>query len=265
MINDFLWATSIEDAAELKKKNPDAEFIAGGTWINNFDNKEKPETVIGLERLGLDKIEKTECGISINSGVKIQDIADSAELPNLLKVAASNVPSRNIRNIATIGGDIGLGSTYSDLIPALVALNASVKLSDGEQVYVYDYVNSGNDDLIVSVCIPNQDGRFSALQKFTRTNNGTPVLQVAVSLEKDGSDVKNPIIAVGCLEDSVLRLEDLEEELDGKELTSKEALEEKVSKFVEGKTDWRASGEFRKYISSVIVAECLSVAFGRDK
>lgn len=265
MINEFLWASSIKDAVQKKKENPNAQFIAGGTWINNFDNKEKPEIVIGLEKLELNKINAKNGCFTIQSGVNIQEIVDNKSLPSLLREAAKNVASRNIRNMATIGGEIALSSSYSDIIPALIALNASVKLAEDQQVYVCDYMKSKEKSLIVSIEIPNQENRFSAVQKFTRTHNGTPLLQVAVSLEKEENKVKNPIIALGCIEDTVIRIEELEEELDNNELANKDELEKNISKFISAKTDWRASDKFKEHVAGVIISDLLCICFEEDK
>jgi putative selenate reductase FAD-binding subunit len=258
MIENFLWAESIEHAVQLKKDNPEAKFIAGGTWINNFDNKEKPKTVIGLERLKLNKICFYENSIEIQSGAVIQDIIENEDTPEILIQALRNIPSRNIRNIATIGGEIALKSNLSNLIPTLVALKSSLMMADGEKMLVEDYVKSNHDGLITSVIIPLEDNRFIKIEKFSRTKTGTPLLQIATSLELEGDkSIKDIVIAIGGIKSFVYRDDKLESELEGMNINSKKDIEKTVKKFIQAESDYRASKEFREYITSVLIAQSI--------
>ena len=51
----------------------------------------------------------------------LQEIADSGFVPVALKDSAGFIPTRSVRNIATIGGNAGAKRADSYVIPALIA------------------------------------------------------------------------------------------------------------------------------------------------
>ena len=59
--------------------------------------------------------------------VTLEDIRTSNILPESLKISASHVVNRNIRNIATIGGNISSNKSTSDMIGVLIALEAQLE------------------------------------------------------------------------------------------------------------------------------------------
>ena len=142
MIQDFFKPQTIAEALKLKQKFKDeAVFMAGGTDVNCTDSKYEIEKVIGIEQLKLNKISKTQSELSIGAGVTIQELIDSPKIPDQLKTAAGHFINRNIRNIATIGGNIASNNSASNLIPILVALDAELKIGGSTTpVPVYEYV-----------------------------------------------------------------------------------------------------------------------------
>ncbi len=131
------------EAVALKDKHKDeAVFMAGGTDVNCRDTAGAVAMVIGIEQLKLNKISKSDQALSIGAGVTIQELIDSPKIPDQLTIAAAHFVNRNIRNIATIGGNIASNHTTSNLIPMLIALDAELKLAGSEpSVSVYDYVS----------------------------------------------------------------------------------------------------------------------------
>ena len=125
MIQEFFKPQTIAEAVELKEKFKDkVVFMAGGTDINCTDSKYEIEKVIGIEQLKLNEISKTPGELLIGAGVTIQELLDSPKIPDQLATAARHFVNRNIRNIATIGGNIASNHTTSNLIPILIGLDA---------------------------------------------------------------------------------------------------------------------------------------------
>jgi len=110
-----------------------ARFIAGGTDLIIQINRRRlaPRHLISLAGLGLDTIAETETGYVIGAmathdavvtypGFQKQFIA--------LTEASAVIGGRQVRNIATVGGNIVNASPAADLVPVLLALEATVEL-----------------------------------------------------------------------------------------------------------------------------------------
>ena len=116
MIREFFKPQTIAEAVELKDKFRDeAVFMAGGTSVNCTDSKNEIEKVIGIEQLKLNEVSRTDSNLSIGAGISIQELIDSPKIPVPLRIAAGHFVNRNIRNIATIGGNIAANNSTSNL------------------------------------------------------------------------------------------------------------------------------------------------------
>ncbi|EJP21492.1 FAD binding domain in molybdopterin dehydrogenase [Peptostreptococcaceae bacterium AS15] len=139
---------SLKKALALKDEN--TLMVAGATDVmveirqkNIFD-----KDFIDLTKLkGFEFIKDYKTKVEIGSITKIQDIADSSVIREFfpsLSFASRHIGSRQIRNRATIGGNVANASQSADTIPVLCALKASVVLfnSKGEErtLLVEDFV-----------------------------------------------------------------------------------------------------------------------------
>ena len=133
---------SVNEALQLKAKlGPGTVFLAGGTEVNNL-HAPRPAALIDLSGLGLNKIEATPAGLRIGAGVTFQQLIEYPDVPAFIKKAAGHMANRNIRNCATVGGQLGANKTCANLIPALMAAEARVVLTDRE-VPVDQFVAGG--------------------------------------------------------------------------------------------------------------------------
>lgn len=118
----------------LRKKTERSLFLAGGTDLILRMRKEmcSPDLIINLGEVAeLGKIEKREKEWIIGAGLTCTQIASSLLLPPdffALQRAAGGIGSVQIRNKATIGGNVANASPAGDMIPALCALHAEVIL-----------------------------------------------------------------------------------------------------------------------------------------
>jgi carbon-monoxide dehydrogenase medium subunit len=121
-----------------------------------------------------------------------------------------------VRNVATIGGHLAHGDPHMDLPPVLIALGASVTTVDArggrtiplEQLYTgYLETTLGRGELISEVVVPHQAPRRAAYLKCTtRSADDWPALGVAVSLEMDGTAVRDARLVIGAATDTPKRL-----------------------------------------------------------
>jgi xanthine dehydrogenase YagS FAD-binding subunit len=106
-------AEAIRLAAQLKtQQGADVCFIAGGTTLLDLMklNVEQPSRLVDINRLGLDKVEKTEDGgIRIGAMVRNADLAHHPlvqENYKILSEALLSGASPQLRNMATTGGNL---------------------------------------------------------------------------------------------------------------------------------------------------------------
>ena len=305
MIEQFHRPTTIREAIALKKRfESRAVFLAGGTYLNSHacarcpehraslagpghDRSERkqgavvtrslcssgcalrPEHVISLAGLGLDRVVVRQGVVVIGPLCTLQRLIDERKVPAGLRAAAAQLVSRNVREMATLGGHVASNPPYSDLIPMLIALNAKLGLSragTAKTILAADYVAKPTAGLITKIVLPRPGAGWVAACRNARASaNAHSIVSAAVFLTVVRNAVKNPVIALGGVTDHVVRLTAVEDALDGKPLPSMDELQALASRAVRPAADLSGSAAFRKYQAGVVVALALWDAIGRKR
>ena len=263
MIEDFKRAGSIEEAVSLSKQG--YVFLAGGTQVNNAayrasqratgrrpdphtaearrggDVRPAPVTrVVSLDGLDLGGISRDGDECVVGAGVTLQELADSPDVPEALRTAAGFIPTRSVRNVATVGGNVGAKRADSYVIPALIALGARAETAEGTSS-VEEYVFGEDQVLILRFRIPAVDGVCRAV-KESRSHLALPVVSAAVRIaaarggtggaggdagggpEPDAAPgaVRSATVVAGCVAERTVRLGSVEEGLRSGELLAPE-------------------------------------------
>lgn len=135
----------------------DGLFLSGGTEILRLNTGvDKNSPLIDILPLLSDEIRKEGDSVLIGASATFALLLSSPVVPDYLKEALCYMPSPQLRNQATIGGNIASWRDDSFLIPTLSASGAELTVvsSDGEKerMSIEDYgVKRG---LILSVSIP---------------------------------------------------------------------------------------------------------------
>ena len=260
MIQEFFKPQTIAEAVALKDKHKNAAvFMAGGTDVNCRDASRAVEKVIGIEQLKLNAISKTDEALFIGAGVTIQELIDSPKVPEQLSKAAGHFVNRNIRNMATIGGNIASNNSTSNLIPILVALDAELKLAGSDaSVSVFEYITREMSRLIESITILSENlEKPYGIRKFSHTANDISIIAAAVTFNIHNEIVSNVRVAAGGVSKHVVRLKELEYKLEGNKLPARTEIEDTVKKAVSPLKDIRGGVRFKKYLAGVLVSDCL--------
>jgi xanthine dehydrogenase molybdopterin binding subunit/xanthine dehydrogenase small subunit len=140
----FFRPTSLAELLRRLKENPDARLIAGATELGLDITKryKKFPTLISVEAvLELNEIKSTDAEWHIGAAVTLTEIEEKmaeefSALGDMLRVFGS----RQIRNRATMGGNIVTASPIGDSAPVLLALEAKVVLASetGERTLAID-------------------------------------------------------------------------------------------------------------------------------
>lgn len=251
----FLKPENPETALRLKKENRDSYYLAGGTQLNSlYFSKNTIGVLISLERLGLKEIKKDYIG----SMVTLEEIKTSSLLPESLKEAASHVVNRNIRNMATIGGNIGTNKSSSDMIPVLIALDAQIECctETGRKIYLVSNWIKNPTGLILAIRIPHPD-RAVFQKRFSRTKNDLPLFKIAIGADFENSRMKGIVMAAGCIAEKITTLVETSKFIEDK--FPGDIAIEKLHLIAQSEInpidDRRASADYRRHLLNVALDE----------
>lgn len=137
--------SSVEEALETRKNTENARFIAGGTDLlldlarsGNAAGRETDREKVGVDLIdttgieGFHEIREQEDQFWLAGGVRHGQVVQDqrfVEFALPLAQACLEVGSPQLRNRATIAGNLATASPANDTISALMALGASVELS----------------------------------------------------------------------------------------------------------------------------------------
>lgn len=271
MLKEFFKPKTVKEAGELKEKFQNALFIAGGTEINSRGDI-NPEYLISLENLELSTIEEKENTLIIGAMVTMQDLIDNEVLQTsqmtVIGDAAKQIVNYNVRNMATIGGNIHTNKSCSSIIPILVVLQAKLEVIENNQVKnvsIEEYVNNENKNLITKIIIEKPKNNFYAhIRNFKRSANDIAIINIAVGGEIQ-DNISHVVIAVGGTSMHVRRLESVEKEVEGlkKEEYKAAEIEALVKDSITPIDDLRGSAEFKKQITGALVAMSLQACIAK--
>lgn len=135
----FHTPVQFSELLELRAKHPDAMLLAGGTDLGLSVSKGRafPAVVLHTARVDeLRQIEETDDEITFGAAVTYTEALPYIDrlYPSFAELIR-RIGSRQIRNLGTLGGNIGNASPIGDTPPCLIALDATLILAakDGER------------------------------------------------------------------------------------------------------------------------------------
>lgn len=238
----YLAPTRLADALDALAQPGGATVLAGGTdlMLQLGNGRVKPaETLLNIRRVdGLGAISDEGSELVIGTLVSVSTLlADSliALHTPLLALAARRFASEQIRNAATIGGNVCNASPAGDLLTPLVALNAEVELARMEggtrrtrRLPVDGFFTGpgrtqrGADELLVALHVPK--AAPGAVQRFFKggTREGLDIssISIALSARRDGDGALRGVrLALGAVAPTPIRSPAAEHLLEGAALT----------------------------------------------
>ncbi|MDW8029298.1 MAG: xanthine dehydrogenase family protein subunit M [Armatimonadota bacterium] len=263
---DYCAPKRLDEALDIfSEYNERASALAGGTDLILFMERGrlKPELVVEIPScqpfVGL---EVKNGKIHIGSKTTMRDLETSSlicEKVPILAEASGVVGSLQIRNMATIGGNICTASPAGDTLPALLVLDASVKIvsKKGERLIPLKefFLGPGKtvrqpDELLTEVIIPIPKGRFgSSFYKLSvRRYMDIAIVNAAAAVAVDEHGfITDAKIALGSVAPTPIRAYEAEEKLIGNMIN--EFLLDEVAKLAQSAsspiTDQRGTAEYR--------------------
>jgi len=264
MVKAYFRPKTAGEALELLSREEGAVLLAGGTWLLTSQFACRPMTAIAITDLLPKGIERHGDRIIIGAGATFQDIADSGLLPAALREAALYMADRNIRNRATIGGNIGADKSCSSLLPFLLVAEARYSRAQAPAVTAEEWQAAAPAEkgLIAGIEFELPASRRFASGRYARTSCDVAVLTCAVSAEvvNEGLAPRRLThlrIAMGGLSPHARRYPELESLFEGTPLPDKAAIEAAAAPLFAPVDDVRGSAAFKRLRAAALLADVL--------
>jgi len=271
-VEQYCRPESVRDALRLLDRSKGhAQVVAGGTDLV-VEGGLSVRVLIDLTRAGLTYIRRRESLCLIGATTTLSEIGQSTVIRGLagglLTQAATACGSVQIRNLATLGGNLAHGSPAADMTPALLALEASVVIANDKRhkMPLVDYLQRSphmGHSLLVEVMVPEppHGARTGwSFQKFGRTEVDISLVSVAAGLQLDArARVKWARLALGAVAPLPFRAGAVEQMMAGQlfDQTLLARVGEQITRDVQPISDLRATAEFRRELSRVVAGRAL--------
>ncbi|PSR18996.1 xanthine dehydrogenase small subunit [filamentous cyanobacterium CCP3] len=206
----FYRPTQLSEVLDLLQQHPDATLVAGATDLGlemSWHRQHYP-VLISLEAIAeLKQIQQTEDYVEIGAAVPLSHI--EANLHGIFPSLDEMIhwfAARQVRNRATLGGNIGTASPIGDLPPVLLSLDATLKLAGpgGERTLPlanfftgYRQTELQSSEVIVAVQIPRRPAPGTArrlAQSYKIGKRGTDDISIVAAAFVVDVDSSNTIL-----------------------------------------------------------------------
>lgn len=266
---DYFEPKTVSEAlAVLEKHGAEAKVIAGGTDVMvDIKYKEEPGCLVNIKKLpGLSAIQENGGSLRIGPLVTIHEVESSALAREKLAVlweACHQFASLQIRNTATIGGNICRASPSGETLAPLLVLEAKAKIafSDGEKTEPFASFfqgpgksSVGSKGLLTGIDVPYPapSSRGVYLKHAVRGAMDIAMVGVAVLVTPDAgkNGLQDVRIGLGAVAPTPIRATKTEALLRGKPLTAALVKEAAAMAAAESSpiSDQRSSAENRRWI-----------------
>lgn len=225
-----------------------------------------------LHKIGeMKKIQQDEAYIRIGAGCTFAEISKNSLTPPLLRAAVSEIAAPAIRNLGTIGGNVGNGSAKADSALALHALHALVRVAcaEGERIIpIREFYLGGKkldlreDELIVEFLIPKQHiGPFYFEKVGARRALAISRVSFAGSMIRDSDQIVYCAVAFGGINDVVVTRPELDQMFLESTLIQATEIRDLYQKRYEeslAPQKGRISAEYRKKVCMNLLGEFLN-------
>jgi xanthine dehydrogenase small subunit len=222
---------NLDDALRCRREVPEAQVVAGATDLALRQTKKRELLPVLLDISDVEAMKyftESPEGYPIGAGLSIESLRQScaAGLP-ALKNMLDRFGSLQIRNVATLGGNIASASPIGDTLPLLYAYDAWVKLQSAyseRMVPVGDFITGYRktclrpDELITAVFIPKpQPGTIVASYKVSkRRDMDISTVSAGFSLNSRNGTVTQIVLAYGGMAAQTVRAVKTEQFLTGR-------------------------------------------------
>ncbi len=263
----FFAPSTLEEATEFKTKYPSLRIFSGATDLGVQINKGfDPGKHMMSFHLMEDFYKITQEGSQVHIGAKVSLDRLQEFLEDKIPAAAEflNIfASPQIKNSATLVGNLANGSPVADTTPFLLCLDAEKEIVSSQgirQLKVteffksYKSFNLKEDEFITKIFfnIPDKNSKIGLYKVSQRRDLDISSVNSSFIFKVKSGKVETARIAYGGIAATPVRLKNVEDQLVGKPLDSQFLNQAKtlISSSIKPISDVRGSDEFRKLIDS---------------
>jgi len=275
-----------------RRRGGRGHWVAGGTDLV-VQRDRTLRYLVDLSRLPLAYVRRARAGWAIGATTRMADLEHSKALlafaNGIIPEAAATCGSQQIRNMATLGGNLANASPACDLAPPLLALDASVVIAGsgarrgrggqagragregrgGRRTLPLDRFFKGvnrtalNGGLLVEIVVPAPPRAARAAwscQKLGRLESDIAVVNAAAGIALDARGTCTwARIALGAVAPTPIRAKRAEALLVGRVLDRKtiDAAADRAAAEAKPVTDVRGTAEYRRAMCRVLVTRAL--------
>ena len=266
-------AGSVQEAIQLLAQNPEAHLIAGGTdmLVKLHKGKAQFDHLVDIHDIaGLNYITQNDAGdIIIGPLACFTDVAESELIRKhipVLSQAVLTIGGPQVRNMATIGGNLCNGVPSADSATPLIALNAAVTIEgqDGSRQMPLESFFLGPSQVAleqheiltaITIAHDNYADYFGHFHKYAMREamDISTIGCSAVCKIKDGT-LQDLRLAFGVAAPVPIRCKGTEDKVRDRKITPKllTDIAKSVSADVRPRTSWRAAKDFRLQIITTL-------------
>jgi carbon-monoxide dehydrogenase medium subunit len=269
--------------AVLARRGAEAKLLAGGTDLlpQLKNHLLKPGYVVDLSGVADLRVLEGDArrGFRIGANVSARQLelhaGVRAAYPGLSESGAL-VGSVQVRNLATVGGNMCNAAPSADMAPPLVALEAEAVIAGPKgrrRVPLADFFTGvrktvlGPDELLIEFAVPALPARSggSYMRHTPRRELDIAVVGVAAQVSLTNGVCGKARIALAAVAPTPVRATAAEQALEGQPLTA-QAIERAAELAVQAARpidDQRGSADFRRHLVRVLTRRTLTVALER--
>ena len=277
----FYAPRTLDGLIALRTKHPDAPILAGGTDLGLLFSRERRafDAIISVARVEeLNRLEIRQDEVEIGAAVtytRALPVLD-AEYPGMGELIR-RIGSRQIRNLGTIGGNIGNASPIGDMPPCLMALDATLVLRGPEcarempiEDFFLDYRRTDlrRGEVIESVRVPRLAANeiFRTYKVSKRYDQDISAVIGAYRLTLADGRVTDARIAYGGMAATPKRARNAERALTGRswDREAVESAKRAMADDFEPIDDFRAGARYRATVAANLLERLLLQTAGEE-
>ena len=281
---EIIEPTTLKEAVAALRRRPGAMPLAGATDLIPAMQRgtARPRVLVNLKRIpGLSGIRRVPGGVSIGALTTITDLVSSpiaARQTPLLVEVGRDFGSPQVRNLATIGGNLCNATPSADFPLALLVMDATLQIQGvrgARQLPVSDlFLGAGKTalragEIVISIFVPRQPPRTGWAQLKLGVRRAMDLATVgaaaAITLAADGRTCRRARVALGAVAPIPMRSPAAEAVLQQEKLTLALLREAAAAAAGEARpiSDLRASAGYRREMTAVLVRRALEQALRR--
>ena len=211
-----------------------------------------------------------ERNVHIGAISRYCELIDSSLIPDIFKKVFLEVASPNIRNTATLVGNIANASPAGDTLVPLNLFGASVVLQSKRgtrTLLVEDYIQGyrktacASDEMITEVIIPHKDLKFYYRKVGSRRSETITKVSLMGGYKVEGGKIKELRIAMGSISEKVVKNRWIEEKYTGISTNELRArIDDIINEYdheIKPITDQRSTSEYRKKVAKNLLRDFL--------